>query len=108
MAMTQEYVRRLVFNLKKMGHNDANPFIGKVIISAPIPENVSARVTLQVQTKQPSVKLSDYHVWIRPLSGQVIIMTEDGPMDVDVVYGILNGSDGIPPAACIDDTNTWL
>ena len=107
MAYTKEHVNALVMHLKRMGHSDAKPFIDNVLVSAPVPEHIPIRAVVQVQTKAPAQKLADYHIWIRPLSGHVMLMTEDGPMDIDVVYGILNGSEGIPSAAVIDDTNTW-
>lgn len=108
MVFTQGYVTAMVKSLENMGHSDAKPFIGEVLLGAPIPEMHLRRVLVQVQTKLPDVKLHEYHVWIRPLSNQVMILTEDGPMDIDVVYGILNGSDGIPPKECIDDTMDWV
>ena len=108
MIYTSEYVSSLIKKLEKMGHSDANPFVGEVILGAPIPEMHPRNALLNVQTKAPATKLHDYHIWIRPLSGHVMLITEDGPKDVDVVYGILTGSDSIPPSTSIDDTMNWV
>lgn len=107
-VFTHAYISDMVMRLKAMGHNDANPFNSEILVGAPTINNAALKCFVTVQTKPPAQRKGEYHIWIRPLSMQVSIITPDGPMLVDTVYGLLNGSEGIEENSFIDDSRVWI
>ena len=109
MAFTEQYITSMLKNLKSMGYGSSKPFSSEILVAAPIPDTLPIKAWLTVQQNEPQHRLSEYHIWLKPLSQQIYIITPQGPMLIDTVYGILNGSEGIEASTFIDDNPgaTW-
>lgn len=121
-TFNKAYNENLVRKLQSMGFNDANPFNEILHIGLYISDYTLRSVFLTVQTKMPTQALSEYHVWLRPLSKEIYVATppltshieiDPGFKDVlfrpiDEVYSYLNGGTGwYEYPEVLDDTRTW-
>ena len=122
-TFNKTYCTNLVKNLEKNGYCDANPFNGIINIGLYITDYTLRNVFVTVQTKMPTEKQSEYHLWIRPLSKEVYIATppvttniETDPgfskdlfRPIDEVYSFLNGGTGwYKELTVIDDIENWI
>lgn len=122
-TLNKTYCSKLVDNLERMGHCDAKPFNGFVDIGLYISDYTMRSVYLTVQTKMPDFKMSEYHIWIRPLSKEVYMATPPITTDIetdpgfsndlfrpiDEVYSYLNGGTGwYKEVSLPDDTESWI